>query len=251
LRRALCLLREAIHYRKDAFCRGLRACGYQLVPDLPYPTPDDLLVIWNRYGGFDSEAMRFEAAGARVLVVENGYLGKAWRGGNWYSLAEGHHCGAGRWNVHGHERWDAIGADLEPWREPVGGPLILQQRGIGERKVASPSFWAEKVQRKIGGRIRPHPGKHVPRVPLDTDVLSASCVVTWNSSAALFALMRGVPVFYEFARWIGAGASRPLSAFGDPKRSDEDRLAMFRRLAWSIWTLDEVAEGIAIDSVMA
>ena len=137
--RALNLLRESLHYRKEAFSAGLGALGFQVVPALRDPLPGDVLLIWNRYGRFDDEARRFEAAGATVLVTENGHLGKAWQGGDWYSLAIGHHLGAGRWAVGGPERWAAIGTECAPWRDP--GPwaneiLVLAQRGIAFVRVA-------------------------------------------------------------------------------------------------------------------
>lgn len=69
-------------------------------------------------------------------------------------------------------------------------------------------------------------------------------MVTWNSGAALKALKLGVAVWYEFTQWIGAQAARPLSEWGaEPKRDDADRLAMFRRMAWSMFTLDEIRTG--------
>ena len=37
--------------------------------------PDDILIIWNRYGKNDEYARQFEAAGATVLIAENGYIG--------------------------------------------------------------------------------------------------------------------------------------------------------------------------------
>ncbi len=59
------------------------------------------------------------------------------------------------------------------------------------------------------------------------------------------ALLMGIPVFYEFDQWIGKQAGLHVSKLGgEPKRSDDDRLAMFRRLAWAQWTLDEISKGI-------
>ena len=45
------------------------------MPKLDRPKPGDLVVVWNRYGNYEAEALRFEAAGAAVIVMENGYLG--------------------------------------------------------------------------------------------------------------------------------------------------------------------------------
>lgn len=221
--------------------------GLKVVPSLSNPRPGDVLVIWNRYGGHHETARQWECAGARVLVAENGYVGRGY-----YALAQSHHAGAGRWPLGGPERWEALGIDLAPWRESDAPPLILGQRGIGEPGIASPQGWAERTQRRIGGRIRPHPGKYPPSVAIDDDILASGCVVTWASSAALRALQLGVPVWYDYPQWIGAGASRPLREWGDlERRCDAARLEMFRALAWAQWSLDEIRSGDAIMRCLA
>lgn len=251
--RALNLLRRSPHYRRDAFDAGLKAAGYQVVHTLRDKIrSDDVLVVWNRDGGFDEEAMRFEHAGARVLVAENGYLGNEWNGALWYSLALGQHAGAGKWFPGGPERWDALGVPLAPWRTGGTETLILAQRGIGAPGVKSPDRWAENTQRRIGGRIRPHPGNGPAPVPLPRDLRDVAQVLTWHSAAALMALLTGVPVWYGFDRWIGAGACRPLAEFGgEPLRDDAARLAMFQRMAWSMWTVNELYSGVPFKHLLA
>jgi hypothetical protein len=244
--RALNLLRASLHYRRESFDRGLRAAGFDIVDRIAQPRWDDVLLIWNRYSAFDDQARMFEGAGATVLVVENGWLGKDWRGGEWFALSVGHHAGAGRWKDGGPERWDGWHVELEPWRRDGTETVILGQRGIGERGVRSPEQWAETTRRRIGGRIRPHPGTAAAR-PLREDLAGARDVATWHSGAALLALMWGVPCWYEYPRWIGAGAGRSLAEWpGEPRRDDGARLATFRRLAWAMWTLDEIRSGAPI-----
>lgn len=237
------LIPEGPNYCKAAWDEGLRNAGFRIHPRINNPEPGDVLLTWNRSGGRNAEAQRFERAGATILVGENGLCGKLWRGQKWFSLARGHHSGAGDWRPAGPERWDSWGVELAPWCAR-GETLILAQRGIGEPGIASPPDWAQQVQARIGGRIRPHPGPHEPAVPLAEDLATVGRVVTWHSSAALLALMAGVPVYYRFPQWIGAGAALPLSAWeSEPKRDDAARLEMFRRAAWSHWTVEEIATG--------
>lgn len=244
--RALCLIREGLHYRRDAYLEGLNHAGLKPVPALPDPKPGDVLIIWNRYGRFHEAAKQFKRAGATVLVTENGWLGKAWNAGEWFTLCEDHHAGAGSWPVGGPERWDSFGAELQPWRTSGTETIILGQRGIGEPEIRSPNGWEISTQRRIGGRIRLHLGKSNP--PLSPDLRKAQKVVTWASGAALKALVYGVPVWYDFPQWIGAGAA---SRIGEPLVCDDaKRLAMFRRLAWSMWTLDEIRSGIPFQRFM-
>lgn len=236
--RALCLIREGLHYRREAYLDGMKRAGLKPVAALSDPGPGDFLIIWNRYGRFHETAKLFESRGARVLVTENGWLGKAWNAGEWFTLCEGHHGGAGSWPVDGPERWDSWGAELQPWRTGTE-TIILGQRGIGEPGMRSPNGWEAATQKRVGGRIRPHLGKSNP--PLSPDLRKAQKVVTWASGAALKAILYGVPVWHDFPQWIGASAA---SRIGETLVTDDaKRLAMFRRLAWSMWTLDEIRSG--------
>jgi len=245
--RALSLLRNSEHYRATAFRTGLQAVGFEVVTELRDPMPADVLLTWNRSGGNNETAHQFEGAGARVLVAENGYLGKSWRGEKWFALSLGHHVGAGEWMPAGRERWDALQVPLAPWREGGTDVLVLEQRGIGEPGIASPPGWAERIAHLTGGRIRKHPGATEPAISLEADLVGVREVITWHSAGALAALMAGVPVFYDFPRWIGAQAAVPLRLRGQvpPLRDDAARLAMFRSLAWAQWAFPEIERGDA------
>ncbi len=67
---------------------------------------------------------------------------------------------------------------------------------------------AEKIKSKTMRpvRVRAHPGK-APKGNMEHDIENAHAVVTYSSSAALYALAFGVPVFYLMKDWIGAEAS--------------------------------------------
>ena len=90
-----------------------------------------------------------------------------------------------------------------------------------------PSDWP-RVQR---GRLRPHPGKLLGK-PLEDDLAGAGKVVTWGSGAAVKALLMGIPVESHMPRWVA-----------EQDNTEAGRLAMFRRLAWAQWTIDEIASG--------
>jgi hypothetical protein len=244
------LLRSPIQYRREAFNSGLQAVGFKLATAIRDPGPGDCLLIWNRYSGYAEQAQQFERAGASVLVAENAYLPNL-GGRKWYALALGHHNGAGTWPKGAPDRWDALRADLGPWRAPGGEVVILGQRGIGEKGLGSPDGWAERTQKRIGGRIRQHPARGGKAVPLEDDLREASAVVTWGSAAAIRAVTLGVPVWYDFPQWIGALAGKPLLEWGsEPKCDDAARVAMLRRLVWAQWSLQEIESGEAITKVL-
>jgi hypothetical protein len=244
LQRALNLLRDEPHFRRQCFDEGLRAAGFEVVKRIDKPRPEDLCLTWNRQGSRDQEARRFE----RVLVAENAFVSVK----GWYALARDHHAGLGRWPVGDPKRWASLGVELQPWRADEGEVVILGQRSMGEKHIASPRGWEELMQRRIGGRIRPHPTRYSQSIPLEDDLAKARCVVTWASSAALTALRLGIPAFYGLGGWIGASACRPVERFADgPLRDDAARLAMFERLAWAQSPISEIRSGEAMRRQLA
>lgn len=215
------LLRSDLHYRRQAFDRGLQAAGFT-------PTTEglcDVLLIWNRYGRFEAAADAAEARGARVLIAENATWGNDFLGGPWYSIWPRFHNRADSIRDGGPDRWDDLGVEFPEWR-PEGGEVVgLLQRGIGPRGTPR-NFTPEGCT-----RIRSHPGTH-PCVPLEQDLVKASEVRTWGSGAAVKALLHGIRVKSYMPKWCG-----------EQDNTDAGRLSMFRRLSWAQWTLPEIEQG--------
>lgn len=248
---ATCLIRSSPHYRQDAFIAGLQALGFTVETEYQGRplTTDNLLIIWNRYGLYDALARQFEAAGARVIVAENGYIGHDSNGHKLYALALNHHNGAGRWYIGEMDRSREQNLKLEPWRNHGDDIVILPQRGIGPDGVAMPKGWSGQVHAKIMQctnrkvRIRHHPGQNPEVMPLIDDLSDAWAAVTWGSSAALKAIFAGIPVFYCFKRWIGGSAAK----YGIEDLSlayTTDRAELMQRISWAQWAVDEIALGI-------
>jgi len=250
--RALNMLRAAPRCRREAFSSGLAAAGFQVRDRLDRPEPGDVLVIWNRYSGTAETAAHFESMGARVLVAENCPLGNDWRGGAWFSLA-GRHVAMTGGDIRdgGASRWDGWGVELAPFRADGTETVILAQRGIGHNDVRSPVMWAETTQRKHGGRIRTHPGNSKPP-PLADDLENAKEVITWSSAGAVQALAMGIPVWHDHPQFAMAAGCRRLSLHPSaPARDEAARLAAFRRLAWAMWTVQEIESGEAFGHLLA
>lgn len=213
--RALLNLRYTLPERRAAFEKGLKRIG-----------DPEVFCTWNRIGAADQVAKQYEERGVPVIVAENAAWGNDFAGGRWYSLARGMHNTAGRFPIGGAERFDRLGVDLVPWR--AGGErVVLPQRGIGPVGVAMPRDWPAQQR----GRVRRHPGTNAC-IPLEQDLAAAGEVVTWGSGAAIKALMWGIRVESHMPNWIGAQAN-----------TDEDRLRMFRELAWAQFTLEEIESG--------
>lgn len=250
-KRAILLVRRLPAYRHDVFSHALRKVGFT-VSDSPIadPTPDDILVIWNRYGTGARQADLFERVGAPVLVVENGHLPMR-DTKKTFAIALNHHLGGGYWPKPKYSRYELLDIDLRPWRERGKTILVLPQRGIGHPRVAMPKDWPTRVAQrlsKIAVRpvyVRKHPEllKEKDRVPLEHDLSRAWCAVTWASSAAIKALVAGIPVFHEFPQWI-AGPSCALGIsninHADPVQLMGGRVEMLSNLAWAQWSVEEV-----------
>lgn len=234
--RAWLNLRHEKGDRAEAFRAGLVALGYEVRHGLTHaPGSGDVLVTWNRIGSGETAARRFEAAGLQVLVAENAAWGNDFARRRWVSLARGRHNTAGCFPVGGLERWDSLGVNLAPWRR-AGEVVLLPQRGIGSPPTAMPRDWAAVTEARLrregmAVRTRHHPGRNAAR-PLEDDLAKCGRIFTWGSGAAIKALMMGIPVESDMPHWIGA-----------QDNTDAGRLAMFRRLAWAQWTLEEVAAG--------
>lgn len=221
--------RTKIPGRKEAFVAGLKACGFRIEEGIPSSSRGDLFVTWNRSGPADAAAKIFESSGRKVLVLEN----SSWNGlvpGKWLHMAPNRHNTSGVFKVGGAERWDSLKIPLQPWRAPGGERVALAQRGIGSSPTAMPRDWPS-LQRC---RVRRHPGRGATVGDLWQDLLRASEVVTWGSSAAILALAWGIRVESHMPSWIGW-----------QDNTDPGRLGMFRRLAWAQWTVDEFASGEA------
>jgi len=234
-------LRHAVPERARAFHTGLARLGYSIASGCTTnPGPKDIFVSWGRIT-HDAQraAATFEDRGLPVIIAENAPWGNDFMGGHWYTLARGTHNLSGRFPLGGAERWAALGCELLHWRTE-GETVILPQRGIGDPAIAMPRGWADTAFQRYGGRVRPHPGPNKSAKPLEADLAQAGRVITWGSGAAVRASIMGIRVTYELPGWIGAHDN-----------TDTSRLAMFERMAWANWTLQEITTGEPFERLLA
>lgn len=88
------------------------------------------------------------------------------------------------------------------------------------------------------GKLRPHPKESTPNASLADDLNGAACVKTLCSTVGIDALIAGVPAVADLPERAAWGA---LS--GTKLPSVKQRTALFSRLAYGQWTLDEMASG--------
>lgn len=230
--RAFINLRYGVPERRSAFLKGLSRLGYVPVDGFPKDNirEGDLLVTWNRIGAGNTWAKKFQKTGLPVIVTENSSWGNTFAGQRWYHMASSFHNTAGRFPIGSPDRWKGLNVSLQPWRT-TGDTIILPQRGIGSSPTKMPFSFTNEARRNHKGRIRKHPGQRKV-APLKDDLEGCQEAITWGSGAAIIALTLGVRVISYMPNWIG-----------EQDNTDEGRLAMFERLAWAQWTLDEIATG--------
>ncbi len=236
-------VRPEPHYRRQAVESGLKALGYSLGRTGAPCGPQDLLVLWGRkQGPDDRDATLWEQRGGKVIVMENGYLQRVDK--TMYAVSLGQHHTGGP--VGAEDRFSRLGFEPQPWQNvETGHMLVCGQRGIGSPVMASPPRWAEKMAATLGKRwpvkLRPHPGNHAPKVPIERDLAGARACAVWSSNAGVLALVAGYPVVYHAPHWICAeGGCRGVNAVGF---GDVSRAAALQRMAWGQWTVDEISKG--------
>lgn len=221
---------------------GLRACGFSVHKQLGARLLlDDVFVCWNRTGMDHTTAKRFEQAGCKVLVLENGYMGAQWNGKRWFALSRNHHNGWGQIPNGGPERWDSWGVELAPLRAE-GEAIVLAQRGIAEPAQRPPPGYFELCAKLHNARIRRHPGADPNVPPWEVDMRDCALAITWSSASAIRASVEcGARVVAGLPRWIGEGLTGKYP----------DRLPALRRIAWGMWTAEEIGSGVAFERVLA
>ena len=226
------LIHQSPYYRLHTFSEGLKTHGFRIINDRNASPrgPDDVLLLWNRNRPHEQIAQRYEAAGATVLITENGYLGKSKE-----------------------DRWSRLKIDVKPWREDGDYILVLPQRSIGEIGVAMPRNWEQTVIPRLKKmtkrpiRLRKHPGKN-SKIQIEEDLAGAWAAVTWASGAGIKAICAGIPVFHDYAKWIGAPAATCTFNIEQPYLGERD--TMFHRLAWAQWSWDEIKSGEAFKCLL-
>lgn len=265
------MIREAPWYRRDVFTKGLRRVGCNVIYGAPDKfTRDTLLLIWNRYSGNHVLADQVERGGGRVIVAENGYLG---RGGtspkfdvhpdgpqphHYYSLSLGFHNDDTRIRLDDPSRLAALGVEVKPWRGDGEYILVCPNRSFGVLGRSMPVDWAAEVKKRLERysplpvRIRSHPGNSAPKRTIHEDLRGAAAVLIWTSSCGVHALVEGVPVICEAPFWICKSTTVTLQMLEeDSPEIALDHVAALQRMACAQWTCEEIANGDAFKVLLA
>lgn len=224
-----------------AFGDGLKEWGVKVSTWQENPTTADFIVTWGdrRPPGCDLPA----------LMLENGYINGDHGA---YEARRAAHISTSWGAMHGladaspdrpADRWDALAIELAPWCERDGPVLVCRQL---QNDQASPSAaqWRDLMRDVTFSFarfvVRPHPRDAPNQQTLTAALANASACVTWSSTAAVEAVIAGVPtVVYS----IGSIAWPVTSHLCRERRFVGDRLQWAYNLAYRQWTYDEIRRG--------
>lgn len=194
-----------------------------------------------------------KASGRDWYYIDNSYFDAA--RGRQFRVTRNRLQHSGRGRSDG-RRFDAIGVDIAPMKCEGHRVILVPQSAAFMQHVAGcRSDWLTDVIALLDGVIDPSRlcvrpwtrDKLASQRTLEADLLDAWALVTWSSSAAVTAVLAGVPVFSlspDSAAWDLSGASlfnQPLRAF--PGEAERRRWAGV--LADNQWTLEEMRSGVA------
>lgn len=150
-----------------------------------------------------------------------------------------------------------------------GGSYVLvcgQKQGDRQHNLPDVRAWAKHTiaaLKKVSSepiKFRPHPlyRFHLDKTgvafsdpkteSLHDALIGARCLVTHNSTSAIEALLFGVPVFCSSSAMYAEFCNTSLEAFDSP--CFHDPTSFFNRLAYGQWTLDEIADGKALQFLL-
>lgn len=213
-----------------AFAQG---CGGELVPDAYPKYRPGVQAVWGLLRGAPQVIEQARIAGDPWFYVDHGYFKR------------GHTDGYYRVTFRGHQkaviedrpadRWDALKSPL--WKTPKGPDVVMVPPTPNVQGTFGP-YWPPDLNTSRAVLVSKKNGK-----PWFEKFKSAHMLVTYNSIAAVEAVMRGVPVMT-----FGESAAQVFSSpsVEDPFVPDEaSRARWAHSLAYGQFTINEMQDGTA------
>ena len=238
----------------EAMRAGLARHGIQAdFASYDEPRPCDVAVVWGW------KQSRVIESGARILCMERGHLQDrmVYASLGWDGLGN-----RGRYpKAPDGERWERLfGRLLEPWKDGTHVVVFGQCPGDAALTGMASSFqaWAQRVVDEARGFglpiiYRPHPvilqrgdtwhpnGASLSELSLRQDIERAAIAITYNSTSGVECVLAGAPTIT-----LDEGAMAwPVSAHEILVPPMPDRTAWCHDMAYTNWTIDEIADGTA------
>ena len=225
----------------DAFGDGLKAHGVTVSTLQEDPTKADFIVTWGD--------RRPPGCTLPPLMLENGYINGDTGS---YEVRRRAHISTSWGALHGladaapdrpADRWEKLSLELAPWRVRPGMVLVCKQL-MNDKTAPSASQWRDVMRDVVhtfaSVAVRPHPRDLPSQAPLTAALAGASVCVTWSSTAAIEAVLAGVPtITYHRGSIAWPVSSHDCGA----RRFLGERSQWAYNLAYRQWTHDEIRSG--------
>lgn len=240
----------------DAFEAGLRKIGHTVVYN---QMNSDAAIIWSvlwhgRMKQNKSVWDHYRRLNKPVIVLEVSCLQ---RDNTWKIGINGINAGSYfvPTQVDG-SRIEQLGISLKPWQQGEN-IVVCPQHGYSHQWRNNPAVddWLRNTLTQIQQHtnrpiiVRPHPrfpinikNITVSKVPFKQDLLNAWAVINWNSNPGIESIIDGVPSFVGPDSLAAPVANIDLSDIENPRMPD--RTQWLNELAWTEWTVEEMANGI-------
>jgi hypothetical protein len=246
----------------DAFETGLRAQGHTVTK---HTRGGDVAVIWSvLWSGRmrDNQAIwnYYRKQNKPVIVLEIGCLqrGITWKIGINGINKDSYFVPSGQSD----QRKTQLGLSLKPWNNHGREILICTQHDKSQQwENNSPlKEWTTNVIQEIRKysqrpiKIRPHPRCAFPYPILNSGVTksiekniekefnSAWAVINYSSNPGVESIINGIPAFVDSKSLASPVANLDLNSIENPARPE--RTQWLNDLAWTEWTVEEMAKGI-------
>ncbi len=245
---AICPVRVMAHqiHAMDMLADCLIREGHEIVVCEKAGPEVDFAVVWGKKN-------EHRANGRPWLCLEAGYIN-----GNTgdYHVDRRRFISTGWCGMHGRayptpvrpsDRWDALNIELVPWRMGGRYALILGQHpGDAASAGCRPDEITEQalsVYDKV--RVRPHPLLNPNLRTLADDLEGARVAITWNSTAAVEAVIAGIPTVT-----LDEGSiAWPVTSHVVGETYTGSREMWCYNLAYRQWTHDELRSGEAWETI--
>lgn len=200
--------------------------------------------------------------GRRLLMVESGFV----RRGEYYQVGWGGFAGDADFNAEevGPKRWKRLKVPVSKWRKNPDGLIVVCGQVPWDTQVQDTNHrrWCrmtvEELDKRYPGRVVfcPHPRERhgrfeygIPRrflrpgAGLHELMESAACIVTWNSTSSVDAVLLGTPAITldpsAYAWPVTQHSLDDIEQLEYP-----DRTLWLNRMGYALWTVEEMRRGL-------
>jgi transposase len=205
-----------------AFAEG---CGGTFLEQANPEYQAAITVVWGLLRGAPDIIARAKADGAPWYYLDHGYVKRGHPHGYFRATFQSYQK---TWvEERPADRWEALETPLRPWR---GGTDVVY---VPPSPTVSALFGP--IVMPMGDPVSPKNGK-----PVLEKFPKAKAIVTWNSIAAVEAVIAGVPAVV-----YGESAARPVASPSTDDLRFPEREPWAHSLAYGQWTLKEMESGQA------